>query len=90
MSGITYSGLNGIMSHRTYGGIKLFWASLNTDWTSCRIGSSSSSYSTIHRSGLNVTNNTHHQGTHINEIQGTPDYFTGITNKNAAYFALVG
>ena len=90
MSGITYSGLNGIMSHRTYGGLKLFWASLNTDWTSCRIGSSSSSYSTITRASMNSTGNTHHQGTHINGTQSSPDYFTGITNKNAAYFALVG
>ena len=78
------------MSHRTYGGLKLFWASLNTDWTSCRIGSSSSSYSTITRVSMTFTGNTHHQGTHINGTQSSPDYFTSITNKSAAYFALVG
>jgi len=87
LSGLGFSGLSSVFTHRGNGGLKLQWSSLNTDWTSCRIGQSSSSYSTLNRSGFYTTSNTHHTGASLQGAYSSPVY---IGNWSTAYFALVG
>jgi len=79
-----------VYSHRDGGGLKLSWSSLNTNWTTCRIGSSSSNYTTLTRTtDFTVTGGIHHTGASQGAIVGSPIY---IPNSNGAslYFALLG
>ena len=87
VTGLGFSGLSNLATHRGGGEFKIVWSSLNTDWTSCRIGSSSSSYSSINRTSFNVTGNIHHTGGAQGGAYTSPVY---IGAWSTAYFALLG
>ena len=76
-----------VLTHRDGGGLRL--ENVGSDWTSCRIGSSSSNYSTLTRAGMNYTSGS---GYHTGGAWGGGGSGTYITNSVGAscYFALLG
>jgi len=76
-----------VLTHRGGGGLRL--GGVGSDWTSCRIGSSSSNYSTLLKSGMNSSGNDYFTGSAWGANLGSPVY---IHNSQGAsvYFALLG
>lgn len=74
--------LNDVLSYPGGTGLRLLWASLNTDWASLRIGPTSSSYTTIARGVFSVDGNTHYLQngvTYITNTEGASMYFELLT-----------
>ena len=74
--------ISSLVTYPAGSGLRIFWASLNTSWTSLRIGPSSSNYTTLARSAMSVNGNLHY-------IIDSVTYITNSASSPSMYFELI-
>jgi len=79
-------------TNRGGGELKITWGggSVNTNWTTCRIGSTAQTYSTLTRtSDFNISNQTHYTAPTMGGAYTSPQYIPNLQGASG-YFALLG